>query len=55
MSEHLSLAQQAQALEGAGGERRFTPPSVPMGLDSVAHRTRRTPRLLVSPPAQPAR
>jgi len=55
MSEHLSLAQQAQALEGAGGERRFTPPTIPLGLDSAAHRPRRTPRLLVSPPSPPAR
>ena len=51
MSEHLSLAQQAQALEGAGVERRFMPPAVPLGLDTAAHRPRRTPRLLVSPPS----
>jgi GntR family transcriptional repressor for pyruvate dehydrogenase complex len=55
MSEHLSLAQQAQALEGGGGERRFLPPPSPLGLDSAAHRPRRSPRLLVSPPSPPAR
>jgi hypothetical protein len=53
MSEHLSLAQQAQALEGQAPERRFTPPAMQMSADTIT-RARRTPRLVVpvSPPAR---
>jgi GntR family transcriptional repressor for pyruvate dehydrogenase complex len=55
MSEHLSLAQQAQALEGQPPERRFTPSAMQMSADPIT-RARRTPRLVVpaAPPA-PAR
>jgi GntR family transcriptional repressor for pyruvate dehydrogenase complex len=56
MSEHLSLAQQAQALEGAA-ERRFQQATASLSLEQAAHRARRGPRLLVAPPvpSSPAR
>ena len=55
MSEHLSLAQQAQALEGQEPERerRYPSPAMQMSADPIG-RPRRAPRLVlpVSPPAR---
>jgi GntR family transcriptional repressor for pyruvate dehydrogenase complex len=53
MSEHLSLAQQAQALEGTPSERRYQPPVMQMSADPIA-RPRRAPRLIM-PVAPPVR
>src|SRR4030095_11458278 len=54
MSEHLSLAQQAQALEGGGADRRFAPALTQVAADTAGLRVRRAPRLL-PPPAAPPR
>jgi GntR family transcriptional regulator, transcriptional repressor for pyruvate dehydrogenase complex len=54
MSEHLSLAQQAQALEGTPADRRYQPPVMQMSTEAMP-RPRRTPRLVMpsAPPARP--
>ena len=53
MSEHLSLAQQAQALEGTPSDRRYQPPVMQMSAEPLP-RPRRAPRL-VMPSAPPVR
>jgi hypothetical protein len=51
MSEHLSLAQQAQALEGGGADRRFAPALTQVAADSAGVRVRRAPRLVLPEPS----
>jgi GntR family transcriptional repressor for pyruvate dehydrogenase complex len=51
MSEHLSLAQQAQALEGGGPDRRFAPPVTQVAADSTGVRVRRAPQLVLPAPS----
>lgn len=51
MSEHLSLAQQAQALEG-GGDPRFVPPANGQAPESPPSHEGRPPRMLPSLPVR---
>jgi hypothetical protein len=51
MSEHLSLAQQAQALEGGGPDRRFAPTVTQVAADTAGVRVSRPTRLVLPAPS----